>query len=372
MDSRRNDVFRHAAGKCNWWTWVLVVGAVLSQETFARAQGTSSTFYLHTNGVTVLCPDAAVGDSGEVNGVVYTKRTRDQITVANAATTCTSGITDMNNIYIYETAFNADISRWDTSQVTDMRYMFYEATRFNQDIGKWDTSRVTDMQYMFGKANSFNQDIGSWDTSQVTNMERMFFMADNFNQDIGSWDTSQVTNMRSMFESASSFNQDIGSWDTSQVTNMKGMFEEASSFNQDIGSWDTSQATTMESMFKSATNFNQDISSWDTSSVSGMYEMFKSASSFYQDLSGWCVEKIRYPGPTDFATGSPLRADQIPDWGSCNKVFNHTPPASPPSNDARNLGRYEIKSVVVGSLSGLLFLHQVYDWAAIGIGHPFP
>ena len=31
-------------------------------------------FYLADNGITVMCPDASVGDTGEVNGVTYTKR----------------------------------------------------------------------------------------------------------------------------------------------------------------------------------------------------------------------------------------------------------------------------------------------------------
>ncbi|MDG1327167.1 MAG: hypothetical protein P8P41_01840, partial [Flavobacteriaceae bacterium] len=44
-------------------------------------------FYLNSNGVTCMCPDAAVGDTGVVNGITYTKRTRGQITTENAATT---------------------------------------------------------------------------------------------------------------------------------------------------------------------------------------------------------------------------------------------------------------------------------------------
>ena len=30
-------------------------------------------FYLHSNGITVMCPDVSVGDTGAVNGVSYTK-----------------------------------------------------------------------------------------------------------------------------------------------------------------------------------------------------------------------------------------------------------------------------------------------------------
>lgn len=42
-----------------------------------------------------MCPDASFGDTGVVDEVTYTKRIREQITVENASTTCTSGITDM-------------------------------------------------------------------------------------------------------------------------------------------------------------------------------------------------------------------------------------------------------------------------------------
>ena len=40
-------------------------------------------------------------------------------------------------------AFNADISGWDTSSVTSMYAMFSGATVFNADISGWDTSSVT-------------------------------------------------------------------------------------------------------------------------------------------------------------------------------------------------------------------------------------
>ena len=68
-------------------------------------------FYLNSNVVTCMCPDASVGDTGVVNGITYTKRIREQITTENAATTCTSGITDMNYLFFLDTRnFNQDIS----------------------------------------------------------------------------------------------------------------------------------------------------------------------------------------------------------------------------------------------------------------------
>ena len=73
----------------------------------------------------------------------------------------------------------------------------------------WDVSLVEDMSgYVngsdpkiykgFGNRTAFNGDISSWDTSSVTSMYCMFCSTSSlsaFNQDIGSWNTAQVTDM---------------------------------------------------------------------------------------------------------------------------------------------------------------------------------
>ena len=67
----------------------------------------SSPFYLADNGVTVLCPAAAVGDTGVVDGVTYTKRDRAGLLAlvgsanqADLVTSCTTGVTDMTSMFL--------------------------------------------------------------------------------------------------------------------------------------------------------------------------------------------------------------------------------------------------------------------------------
>ena len=99
------------------------------------------TFYRATNGVTVLCPAAAVGDTGVVDGVTYTKRDRaalDALVTASPtdevelARSCSTGVTDLSELFgdsgsskvSDPTTFNPDLSSWDVSSVTAMTDMF--------------------------------------------------------------------------------------------------------------------------------------------------------------------------------------------------------------------------------------------------------
>ncbi len=183
-----------------------------------------------------------------------------------------SGVTDMGGMFREATAFNGDISGWDTSGITDMSDAFNGARSFNRTLSDWNTSSVTDMGNMFNGAHAFNGDISGWDTSRVTDMGGMFNGAIAFNRDINTvtdtatgetrWDTSSVTDMGRMFSGAAAFNGNVSAWDTSSVTDMNRMFFSAQAFDQDIGAWDVSAATDMDRMLTGATAFSQNLGKW--------------------------------------------------------------------------------------------------------------
>ena len=182
-------------------------------------------FYRHSNGITIVCDAASVGDTGSVGGVTYTKRTKAQITTSNASTTCTSGITDMSELFENPpNLWNEDISTWDVSDVTNMKEMFYGAAYFNKDITYWDVSNVTNMQGMFSFFNTnrasgydFQYDLDSWDVSNVTNMNSMFD-GTGYNRPLGSWDVSNVTDMTWMFNGTTTYNQNLSNWCVTHIS----------------------------------------------------------------------------------------------------------------------------------------------------------
>ena len=279
---------------------------LLSFSIKTTAQPSNFDFYVE-NG-TCKCPDAAVGDSGTVSidgqQLTFTKRTRSDIENLLAAgifdnlvaLTCTTGITNMSELFENYGNFNENINYWDVSQVTNMYEMFRGATSFNQPLNNWDVSKVTDMRRMFFKGFNNSSDMA-------------------FNQPLNNWDVSQVTSMTYMFNGAASFNQPLNNWDVSQVTSMGGMFRDAASFNQPLNNWDVSQVTSMGGMFRDAASFNQPLNNWDVSQVTAMNYMFYYATSFNKDLSNWCVEKISSE-PSLFSGGTNMSTAFQPDWGA--------------------------------------------------------
>jgi surface protein len=119
--------------------------------------------------------------------------------------------------------------------------MFNSASAFNQNISSWNTAAVTNMSAMFSSAGAFNQPIGSWNTAAVTNMSSMFAFTTTFNQAL-SFNTSAVTTMSFMFYFATAFNQPL-SFNTGAVTNMSFMFSGATAFNQNLGALNVALVT---------------------------------------------------------------------------------------------------------------------------------
>ena len=201
--------------------------------------------YSYENGI-VKCPDESFGIPFNVTELnkYFTKVNRTTLDnywfateFEKFTTSCTTGVTDMNQMFWDLGTFNHSISTWDTSSVEDMYEMFNGATSFNQDISNWTTSSVYDMGGMFSGATSFNQSISNWTTSSVEYMDDMFYYATSFNQDISTWITSNVLDMNGMFQGATSFNQDISTWDMSSVNRLDFMFYNATSFNQSLTNW---------------------------------------------------------------------------------------------------------------------------------------
>ena len=244
-------------------------------------------FGLIGNGVTIACDGLDNGDTFTIGVTTYTKRSKTEINRCNAATSCTSGITDMyrllrtglgspdnchglgaNNVSV-NSSFNDDISHWDTSSVSSMSEMFRGTTSFNGNIGSWDTSSVSSMDSMFSDVTAFNANISAWNTSSVRYMNGMFTSSSNFNQDISNWDTSNVINMSFMFNNAASFNQGIGKWNTSNVSEMTAMFNSAIIFNQDLSSWCVSQLSTPEGFSYNSALVADNLPNWGQPCNSG-------------------------------------------------------------------------------------------------------
>ena len=281
-------------------------------------------FYIADNGVTVVCDYAMMGDSYSffdyMPSVTYFKRSIDEITAENAASSCTSGITDMSYKFSFyeDAAFPDDfrIAHWDTSDVVNMVSMFSHSYLFNADLSSWDVSNVLTMQGMFSFAGLFVSDLSEWDTSSVVDMHGMFDGASLFNSNVGSWNTSSVVDMSRMFSNAISFEQNLSAWDVSNVVDMgymfagvphvfhvsvwdvssvrsmRGMFYEARAIDLDIGIWDVSSVVDMSSMFSYVSSV-PDVSLWDVSNVSSMFGMFYHVPSYSYDLFDWDVSSVK-------------------------------------------------------------------------------
>ncbi len=143
----------------------------------------------------------------------------------------TTGVTDIHSIFnrgtkttgggVATTAFNGDISKWDTTSVTNMSYLFKAAIAFNGDISGWDVSSVENMDSMFNGANAFNGDISGWDVSSVANMSNMFNSALSFKGNLNDWAYNNSVDPAVTWKTTDGG----GKWDNGTYTGTKtGMF----------------------------------------------------------------------------------------------------------------------------------------------------
>ena len=121
--AKENWIFLEWSGDISDTTSSIVITVNEPVEVIATFQ----QFWLMENGITIDCANASIGDKGFIKGVQYTKRTASQITSENASLSCTSGITDMSELFQDKASFNGDISHWDVSSVSSMENMFFGA-----------------------------------------------------------------------------------------------------------------------------------------------------------------------------------------------------------------------------------------------------
>ena len=79
---------------------MILLGLLLSLIGTTTVYAQQESFYLHENGVTVMCPDAEIGQNETIFGITYTKRMRDQITKETASKTFSSAITEMRSTLV--------------------------------------------------------------------------------------------------------------------------------------------------------------------------------------------------------------------------------------------------------------------------------
>ena len=223
--------------------------------------------YLDENWVTIKSYDwGEVGDTGEVNGVLYTIVSEEHlrsliINENNSINVCTTKVLNMDELFQDgKTVFN--ISNWDVSNVTSMSKLFMGIILWETDLSVWDVGNVENMSGMFSyqQVQIKNSGIENWDVSSVNDMSFMFYNGINF-------DRTPLTGFEGIVHQI-----DLSSWDVGNVKNMSGMFVHTY-VNHDISSWDVSKVTNMSFMF-SLTQLNGDISNWNVSNVTDMSYMF--------------------------------------------------------------------------------------------------
>jgi len=291
------------AGTINGSETITVVPA--SSTSIYDGQGNAAAISQRYNTVRLATADCVVGGTSYktnsdtfgtyITLSVLTGRASSWNNATDLVATCdVSQFTSMYDAFLNNSAFNQDLSAWNTSAVTDMEGMFMGATSLTSvtlpttgavttmesmfdgttsltSVSFTDTSAVTDMSYMFNGASSLTS-VSLPDTSAVTDMQAMFYGASNLTS-VTLPDTSAVTYMGLMFYGASSLTS-VSLPDTSAVTSMQGMFYNATSFAQDVRDWDVDNVSSFVNMFGGATAMIAAYSStpyWNTTPTAAWF-----------------------------------------------------------------------------------------------------
>jgi len=205
--------------------------------------------------------------------------------------------TQPSGLTIAPMVFNQDINSWDTSKVTDASGMFFNSVAFNKSLTNWfNTGSLTGngIINMFDGATAFNGDVSGWDTSNCTNISGVFKDAVNFNKSISSWNTGNSIAFVSTFENAAAYDEDLSALDVSSAQFLVSTFKNATSFNKNLEAWDVSACTNMSSMFQGATSFNSELDGWGvkTSNVTSFELMFDGADAFNKNIGSWVISSL--------------------------------------------------------------------------------
>lgn len=246
-----------------------------------RGQGDaedSSGFYVDSNGV-VVCSDAELGATArlDIDGEPgeFTRVNREDLIniVASAdwpklSSVCTSGITDMSNLFIGQGQFggsgddtlggNIDLHHWDVSSVLNMDAMFYGATSFNKDLSNWNTSMVTSCDKFADKTTSWTE---PWPVFRNCSPTGRFVLRPN--------GVTVSCPDAVLLESAYIRSKKYTKRD-------RGLLEElvAAKRWSELAASCTTGVDDLSNLFLGQEEFNEDITSWDVSSVSNMAAMF--------------------------------------------------------------------------------------------------
>jgi len=213
-------------------------------------------------------------------------------------------------------AFNQNISSWNTSKVVNMNSMFQNATAFNQNINKWNVLLISPKpptNFSTGSALTLNN-TPSWLLTLNSNnitikyigspISTITFVEANARGTGAEW--FAIVNDSSYQEI-----KDYASGETSGIQAFKPSGQtNPVSFNNIV----TTLMTNANELFKDCSTFNSLISSWDTSNITNMNSMFQNATIFNQNISMWNVSVVSPKPPTNFSTGSALTVANSPNW----------------------------------------------------------